>query len=81
MNFQKYSKSEFSSLSSDPAATRNLADELQDDVMREVHEAVYTAFLRVVEGLNAEGHDLKLYEEIRPGVWLIGTNQLKADAT
>ncbi len=65
MNFEKYSKSEFESLSADPAATRRLADQLQDDVVQ--HDAVYTAFLRVVDGLNAKGHDLRLCEEIRPG--------------
>ena len=67
MNFKKYSKAKFESIASDPFATRRLADELQDDVGQQIHEAVLTAFLRVVEGLNAEGHDLRLYEEIRPG--------------
>ena len=67
MNFEKYSKSEFESLSADPAATRRLAAQLQDDVMQEVHKAALTAFLRVVKGLNAEGHDLRPYQEIRPG--------------
>ena len=67
MNFEKYPKSKFESLASDPDATRRLADELQDDVVQEIHEAVFTAFLKVVDGLNAEGHDLRLYEEIRPG--------------
>ena len=67
MNFEKYPKSKFESLASDPSAIRRLADELQDDVVQEIHEAVLTAFLRVVDGLNAEGHDLRLSEEIRPG--------------
>ena len=67
MNVEKYSKSKFESILSDPAATRRLADELQNDVVKEIHEAVFTAFVKVVDGLNAEGHDLRLYEEIRPG--------------
>jgi len=67
MNFEKYAKSKFESLASDPSNTRRLADELQDDVAQEIHEAVLNAFLRVVEGLNAEGHGLSLYEEIQPG--------------
>jgi hypothetical protein len=67
MNFEQYPKSKFESLASDPDATRRLADELQDDVVQEIHEAVFAAFLKVVDGLNAEGHDLRLYEEIRPG--------------
>jgi hypothetical protein len=66
MNFERYSKSEFESLTAHPAAARRLADQLQDDVVQEVHEAAYTAFLRVVDGLNAKGHDLRL-EEISPG--------------
>jgi hypothetical protein len=67
MNFEKYSKSEFESLTADPAAARRLADQLQDEVLQEVHEAVYTAFLRVIDGLNAKGHDLRLSEEIGLG--------------
>jgi hypothetical protein len=67
MNFEKYAKSKFESLASDPDATRRLADELQDYVVQEIHEAVFTAFLKVVDGLNAAGHDLKPYEEIRSG--------------
>jgi hypothetical protein len=67
MNFEKYSKSEFESFALDAAATRRLADQLQDEVVQEIHEAVSTAFLSVVEALNGQGHNLKLYEEIRPG--------------
>src|SRR6185295_12548929 len=67
MKFEKYSRSEFESLTADPAAIRKLSDQLQDDVLQEVHEAVFTAFLRVVDRLNAEGHDLRIYEEIRLG--------------
>jgi hypothetical protein len=67
MNFEKYSKSEFESLSSDPAAIRRLADQLQDDVVQEVHEAVFIAFSKVVNGLNKEGHHLEPYEKVLPG--------------
>ncbi|HEV3469250.1 MAG TPA: hypothetical protein VG148_08010, partial [Pyrinomonadaceae bacterium] len=44
-----------------------LADELQGDVAREVHGAVLAAFMKVVEGLNARGHNLTPYDEIRVG--------------
>ncbi|MFZ0063893.1 MAG: hypothetical protein WAL47_17810 [Pyrinomonadaceae bacterium] len=67
MNVEKYSRSKFESLASDPASTRRLADELQDDVVQKIHEAVSSAVSKVVQALNAEGHDLRLYEEIRPG--------------
>ena len=67
MNFDKYSKAKFESVALDAVATRRLADELQDDVAQEIHEAVSTAFLSVIDALNREGHNLRLYEEIRPG--------------
>jgi hypothetical protein len=67
MNFKKYSQSEFDSLALDAAATRRLADELEDEVMQEIHEAVSTVFLSVIDALNREGHALKLDGEILSG--------------
>lgn len=67
MNFDKYSKAEFESVALDAAATRRLADELQDEVVQEIHQAVSTAFLSVIDALNREGHDLTLDGEIPPG--------------
>jgi hypothetical protein len=66
MNFEKYSKQQFE-LNASATAVRQLADKLQDDVVSEIHEAVYAAFMKVVEALNAEGHNLKPFEEVRPG--------------
>jgi hypothetical protein len=67
MNFEKYSKHQFESRGLNTPAARKLADELQDDVTEEVHAAVLAAFQNVVERLNAQGHNLQLYEEIRAG--------------
>jgi hypothetical protein len=67
MNFEKYSKRQFEARGIDSRAARELADELQDDVAREIHEAVLAAFMKVVEGLNAQGHGLTPYDEIRVG--------------
>jgi len=66
MNYEKYSKQQFESLGLDSPAARKLADELQEDVTREIHDAVLAAFSRVVEGLNARGHNLGA-DEIRIG--------------
>ena len=67
MNFEKYSKQQCESHGLNTPAARKLADELQEDVTEEIHAAVLAAFLNVVERLNAQGHDLKPYDEIRAG--------------
>ena len=67
MNFEKYSKRQFDSLGLNTPAARKRADELQNDVTEEIHSAVLAAFQNVVERLNARGHNLTPYEEIRAG--------------
>jgi hypothetical protein len=67
MDFEKYSKLQFESRGLDSPAARELADELQDDVSKEIHDWVLAAFLKVVEGLNAHGHNLQSYDEISMG--------------
>ena len=67
MNLDKYSQREFESRGLDTPAARQLADELQDDVAKEIHEALLAAFLKIVAGLNAHGHNLTPYDEIRIG--------------
>ena len=66
MNYKKYSRQQFDSLGLDSPAARKLADELQDDVAKEIHGAVLTAFTLVVEELNTRGHNLRA-DEIRIG--------------
>jgi hypothetical protein len=67
MNFEKYSKQQFESLGLNTPAARELADELQIDVTDDIHEAVLSAFQNVVQRLNAQGHSLTPYDEIRAG--------------
>ena len=67
MDFEKYSKQQFESRGLDSPAARELADELQDDVAKEIHSSVLAAFLKVVEGLKAQGHSLRPYDEISIG--------------
>jgi hypothetical protein len=67
MNFEKYSKQQFEARGLNTPAARRLADELQDDVAGELHGAVPAAFLKVVEGLNVQGHSLTAYGEIHVG--------------
>ena len=67
MNFEKYTKQQFESRGLDTPAARQLADELQDDVTRDLHGAVLAAFIKVVEGLNARGHGLTPHDESRVG--------------
>ena len=67
MNFENYSKQTFESCGLDTPAARQLAYQLQVAVVEEMQEAVLAALLRVVEGLNVAGHNLKPYEQIRAG--------------
>ncbi|HEY3041901.1 MAG TPA: hypothetical protein VGJ66_24450 [Pyrinomonadaceae bacterium] len=67
MDFEKYSKLQFDSRGVDSSAARQLANELQDDVAKEIHDSVLATFLKVVEGLNAQGHNLQPYDEISVG--------------
>ena len=67
MNFERYSKQRFESFGLDTPAARKLADELQIDVNDEIHEAVLSVFQRIVQRLNAQGHLLTPYDEIRAG--------------
>jgi hypothetical protein len=67
MNFEKYSKQQFDSLGRNTTGARRLADELQADVNEELHAAVLPAFLKIVDRLNATGHNLTPYEPIAAG--------------
>lgn len=67
MNFEKYSKQQFESRGLNTPAARQLADELQDDVAREIHIAVLEEFRKIIDALNAKGHNLQVYGEIQIG--------------
>ncbi|XYH97308.1 hypothetical protein ACMHYB_57720 [Sorangium sp. So ce1128] len=46
---------------------RKLSDELQDEILRELHAVIEPAFLEIVEKLRRLGHDLKPYTPTVPG--------------
>ena len=58
MDFGKYSKQRFDALGLDSQAARLLADRLQEEVAEEIQGAVLPALLKIVAGLNAQGHGL-----------------------
>ena len=49
MKFEKYSKQQFESCGLNTSDARKLADELQDDVIEEIHGAILAAFQNVVQ--------------------------------
>ena len=67
MGYEKYSKQSFEKLGLSTQAARRLADELQEDVAKEMHSAVLAAFQQIVGKLNAQGHNLTPYGEIEVG--------------
>ncbi len=50
-----------------PEAARQLADQLQAAVLRELDEVILSRWREIVERLNALGHDLRPYREQAPG--------------
>jgi hypothetical protein len=62
-----YSKQKFELCGVNSDAARKLADDLQNDVNEEIHTAVLTVFLNVIEKLNVLRHNLTPYDEISPG--------------
>ena len=67
MNYDRYSKAAFEVCGLNSEAARKLSDQLQEDVNADIHAAVLAAFERVVANLNARGHKLHPYGELRPG--------------
>jgi hypothetical protein len=67
MNFEKYTKQQFESRGLNSAAARKLADELENDVKKELQPIIAEAFQKIIERLNAKGHKLEVYGEITMG--------------
>ena len=67
MNYTRFSKRNFDECGVDTPAARRLANRLQDEMARELHPAILKAFLRIVEKLNAHGHNLKPYGRVKVG--------------
>ena len=67
MDYARYSKQQFAERGLDSLPARQLADELQNDVAEELRATVSAAFLKIIEGLNAQGHNLAPYGEEKIG--------------
>lgn len=67
MDFKKYSKQQFESPELNTDAARKLADDLQDDVSREMHMSLLEEFRKIIDALNELGHNLRVYGEIKIG--------------
>lgn len=67
MDYTKYSKQEFVKRGLDSSEALKLANKLQEDVAKELHEAVLVKFLEIVNRLNNHGHNLTSYGEINIG--------------
>jgi hypothetical protein len=62
MDYAKYSQFEFNRCGLDSPEARALADDLQNDVLMELHQAVLPIFEEIVTRLNALGHRLTIYD-------------------
>ena len=67
MDYDRYSKAAFEACGLNSEAARRLSDQLQEDVNAELHPAILAAFQKIVAALNARGHSLRPYGEIRAG--------------
>jgi hypothetical protein len=67
MNFKKYSKQAFEACGLNTPEARRLANELENDVSQEIHMIVLEEFRKIIDALNAQGHDLEVYGEIKIG--------------
>ncbi len=61
MNAEKFSPAAFEFHAGDPDAARQLADQLEADVLLEVGKAARAKFREIVAALNAVGHHLTPY--------------------
>jgi hypothetical protein len=67
MNFNKYTKGKFEAAGRNTREARDLCNQLQDDVMEELHTVVLPKFQEIISKLNEVGHNLTPYSEIIAG--------------
>lgn len=67
MNFKKYSKQAFEDSGLNTPEARKLANELENDVAQEIHMTVLEEFRKIIDALNAQGHNLEVYGEMKIG--------------
>ncbi|WP_226705216.1 hypothetical protein [Microbulbifer elongatus] len=70
MDIAKYSRSAFEKAGLNSDKARDLANELEDAVLLELHQTIESAFLQIVSRLNSAGHDLLPYMEVVPGEYV-----------
>ena len=64
---EKFSASAFAKCGYSSKKSRKLANELADEIARQIHEVVLSKFHEITKQLNSIGHNLKLYEPIKIG--------------
>jgi len=64
MDYQKYSKQKFEEAGLNSSIARKLADQLEADVTKEIHDVVFPKFREIIEGLNSVGYNLEPYGPI-----------------
>ena len=67
MNYVKYTKDKFEAAGRNTREARDLCNQLQDDVMEELHTVVLPKFQEIISKLNEAGHNLTPYSEIIAG--------------
>lgn len=63
-----YAKQDFLAEHLSDPGSRRLADELAAEVQKVLHDVIKSAVSQIVEQLNADGHDLRYYDEPVPGM-------------
>ncbi len=64
---ERFSLAEFRVAGSGTSAARRLADNLEQEVERRLHDVTIKAFEEIVADLNRLGHNLKEYTPLVPG--------------
>ena len=67
MNYDKYTKDKFEAAGRNTREARDLCNQLQDDVMEELHTVVLPKFQEIISKINEVGHNLAPYSEIIAG--------------
>lgn len=67
MDYDKYTKVKFEAAGRNTREARALCNQLQDDVIEELHTVLLPKFQEIISKLNEAGHHLTPYSEIIAG--------------
>jgi hypothetical protein len=67
MDYDKYTKVKFEAAGRNTREARDLCNQLQDDVIEELHTVVLPKFQEIISKLNEVDHNLTPYSEIIAG--------------